>query len=196
MANLELPFGVRVLNPVPVDAKYLKEGAPYTNIADVNNSIVQTTRHIGLTVNIAGVEYWYRDGVSNSDLIVKQDSAEAKKEYVVIPISDLITNLTVGTTKAYFRIPFFATLNSVSASVLVAQTGGNILTFDINENGNSMLSTKITIDNNEKTSITATTQPVIANTALEADSEITFDIDQVGTAGAKGAVITLNLTRV
>lgn len=123
-------------------------------------------------------------------------SIEVKKEYIVIPLSDLITNLTTGTTKAYFRMPFAATIDSVSASVLEAQTAGSILTFDINEGGVSILSTKLTIDNNEKTSITATTPPVVSDTSLAYDSEITFDIDQIGTAGARGAVITLSLTRV
>lgn len=123
-------------------------------------------------------------------------SVEVKKEYIVIPLSDLITNLTTGSTKAYFRMPFAATIDLVSASVLEAQTAGSILTFDINENGSSILSTKLTIDNNEKTSITATTPPVISDITLAYNSEITFDIDQVGTAGAKGAVITLSLTRM
>lgn len=123
-------------------------------------------------------------------------TTEVKKEYIVIPLSDLITNLTIGTTKAYFRMPFAATIDLVSASVLEAQTAGSIITFDINEGGTSILSTKLTIDNNVKTSITATTPPVISDTSLAYDSEITFDIDQIGTAGAKGAVITLSLTRV
>ncbi len=123
-------------------------------------------------------------------------TVETKKEYIVIPLSDLTTNLTTGNTKAYFRMPFAATINSVRASVLVAQTAGSILTFDINEGGTSILSTKLTIDNNEKTSLTATTPVVISDTSLADDAEITFDIDQVGTVGAKGAVITLLVTRV
>jgi hypothetical protein len=121
---------------------------------------------------------------------------EAKKEYVAIPLSDLITNLTTGVNKAYFRVPYACTINSVKASVVEAQSAGSILTFDINENGVSILSTKLTIDNTEKTSTTAAIQPVISDVVLADDSEITFDIDQVGTAGAKGAIIYLNVTRV
>lgn len=122
--------------------------------------------------------------------------SEAKYEAIVIPISDLITNLTTGVTKGYFPMPFSAVVNSVKANVLVPQTAGSILTFDINENGVSILSTKLTIDNNEKTSLTASTPSVITDTTLSADSEITFDIDQIGTVGAKGAVITLIVTRI
>jgi hypothetical protein len=121
---------------------------------------------------------------------------EAKKEYIAIPLTDLITNITTGVKKAYFRIPFACTVDSVKASVIEAQTAGSLLTFDINENGVSILSTKLTIDNNEKTSLTAATQPVVSDTVLANDSEITFDVDQVGTAGAKGAIIYLNVTRL
>ncbi len=56
----------------------------------------------------------------------------------------------------------------------------------------TILSTKITIDASEKTSTTAATPPVISDTALADDAEITIDIDTVGsgTAGA-GLKVTL-----
>lgn len=70
--SLELPFGLKVLNPVPVDSKYLSNlDVPYTGITQVNTEIPIGIRHIGLTVNINGVEYWYRDGINNVDLIIK-----------------------------------------------------------------------------------------------------------------------------
>lgn len=179
-------------NDISIVAKSLKS-------SNSSVTITEGTNDIDLTVLV-------EDAVTNGSLIpvtsnavfdaLATASVEVKKEYIVIPLGDLITNLTIGTTKAYFRMPFSATVNSVSASVLEAQASGSILTFDINENGASILSTKITIDNTEKTSITAVTQPVISDTTLAFDAEITFDIDQIGTAGAKGAVITLNLTRV
>ena len=70
-----------------------------------------------------------------------------------------------------------------------------LLTVDINQNGVSILGTKLTFDNNETTTTTAATQPTIVTTALTDDSSITVDIDQVGTAGAKGLKITLLGTR-
>jgi hypothetical protein len=103
------------------------------------------------------------------------------KEYGVA-CSDLTTALTTGTTKAYFRVPKAFTVTAVRASVLTAQSSGSILTIDINENGSSILSTKLTIDNSEKTSTTAATAAVISDTSLADDAEITIDIDQVGTA--------------
>jgi len=82
-------------------------------------------------------------------------------------------------------------LSAVRASVTTAPTGSAI-TVDINEAGTSVLSTKITIDPTAKTSVTATSQPVISDTALADDAEITVDIDQVGsTVAGTGLKITL-----
>jgi len=71
-----------------------------------------------------------------------------------------------------------------------------IFTVDINEGGTSILSTKLTIDNTEKTSTTAATPAVISDTALADDAEITIDIDQIGNGTAKGLKVTIIGTRV
>lgn len=109
--------------------------------------------------------------------------AERTREYGVA-CSDLTTALTTGTSKAYFRIPRGFTITAVRASVLTAQSSGSILTIDINESGTTILSTKLTIDNSEKTSTTAATAPVVSDASLADDAEITIDIDQVGTSPA------------
>lgn len=110
--------------------------------------------------------------------------------------SDLTTALTTGTTKAYFRAPYAFTLTGVRASLGTAQTSGSIFTVDINEAGTSVLSTKLTIDNTEKTSTTAATAAVISDSSIADDSEISIDIDQVGDGTAKGLIITLIGTRI
>lgn len=101
-----------------------------------------------------------------------------------VALSDMTTQLTAGTLKAYFRMPVAMTVTAVRASVATAQSAGSIVTVDINENGTSILSTKLTIDNSEKTSTTAAAAAVISDTALADDAEITFDIDAAGTGGA------------
>ena len=62
---------------------------------------------------------------------------------------------------------------------------------DINEAGTSIISTKLTIDNTEKTSVTAATAAVISDASLADDAEITIDIDQIGDGTAKGLKVTL-----
>lgn len=115
---------------------------------------------------------------------------------LVIACSDETTALAAGTGKVTFRMPRAVTLTAVRASLTVAQATGSIFTVDINESGSTILSTKITIDNTEKTSTTAATPPVISDSALADDAEMTIDIDQIGDGTAKGLKVTLIGTRV
>src|SRR5690606_23981466 len=106
-------------------------------------------------------------------------------ESIIIACSDETAALTTGTAKVTFRMPYAFTLTEVRASVTTAPTGA-ALQVDINEGGTSILSTKLTIDDGEKTSTTAATPAVISDSALADDAEITIDIDVVGStiAGA------------
>jgi hypothetical protein len=110
---------------------------------------------------------------------------------LVVAASDETTALTAGTAKITFRMPRAVTLTAVRASLTTAQASGSIFTVDINEGGTSILSTKLTIDNTEKTSTTAATPPVISDTALADDAEMTIDIDQIGDGTAKGLKVAL-----
>lgn len=106
-----------------------------------------------------------------------------KTESIIIACSDETTDLTTGTAKATFRMPYAFTVTDVRASVTTAPTGATI-TVDINESWTSILSTKLTIDATEKTSTTAATAAVISDSALADDAEMTIDIDQVGSTVA------------
>ena len=114
---------------------------------------------------------------------------------LVVAASDETTALTTGTAKVTFRMPHAMTLTGVRSSLSTAQTSGSIFTVDINEAGTSVLSTKLTIDNTEKTSTTAATAAVISDSALADDAEITIDIDQIGDGTAKGLKVVLIGTR-
>lgn len=77
----------------PIDSKYLSSGnVPYTSISAVNSAISISLRYIGLTVNINNVDYWYKDDVSDGDLIEKIYNT-------IIPTSRYITG---GTNVGYF----------------------------------------------------------------------------------------------
>ena len=110
--------------------------------------------------------------------------------------SDETTPITTGNTKTTFRMPCGVTLTAVRASLTTAQSSGSTFTVDINQNGSSVLSTKLTIDNTEKTSTTAATPAVISTTSLTDDSEITIDVDLVGNGTATGLKVTLIGIRV
>jgi hypothetical protein len=121
----------------------------------------------------------------------KASAAQLRRQCIAIACSDETTALTAGTNKVTFRMPFAFTVEAVRASLTTAQASGSIFTVDINEGGTSILSTKITIDNAEKTSATAAAPPVVSDTALADDAEITVDIDQIGDGTAKGLKIYL-----
>ncbi len=109
-----------------------------------------------------------------------------------IAVSDETTDLTTGTAKVTFRMPFAITLTGVRASVTTAPTGGTLLTVDINQGGSSILSTVLTFDDSEKTTTTAATPAVISTSALTDDAEMTIDIDAVGsTIAGDGLKVTL-----
>lgn len=107
---------------------------------------------------------------------------------LVVAASDETTALTAGTAKITFRMPAAVTLTSVRASLTTANIGGSPtsgpITVDINESGVSILSTKLTIDNGEKTSTTAATPAVLSDTSIADDAEITIDIDTAGIEAA------------
>jgi len=111
------------------------------------------------------------------------------EETLMFAVSDEVTAITTGTAKITFRMPWPMTLRKVKASLKTASSSGTP-TFDINEGGTTILSTKLTIDANEKTSETAAAAAVISDPNLAADAEMTVDIDAAGT-GAVGAKIYL-----
>lgn len=109
-----------------------------------------------------------RLSISNTSLLLE--------ETWVVPCSDETTALTTGTAKASFVFPWEVTMTDVGASVNTAGTG---LTIDINVEGSTRLSTKLTLDSGEKTSLTAATDAVISNTTFSAGQEVTIDLDAV-----------------
>lgn len=78
----------------PIEAKYYAlNGLPYTSISAVNLEITLTYRFEGLTVNISNNEYWYKDGVDDSNLILKQADSSvsgATDTLITSPITNQI----------------------------------------------------------------------------------------------------------
>lgn len=112
---------------------------------------------------------------------------QKRVEAFVFAISNETAAITTGTAKITFRMPYAFTVAEVRASLNVTSSSG-IPTFDINEGGVSILSTKLTVDVGELTSTTAAIPAVISDTALADDSIITIDCTIAGT-GATGAKI-------
>ena len=145
---------------------------------------------------LTGAELVYVGQAGDDAVTTIQDIANLTNvQSIVVAASDETTALATGTAKVTFRMPYAFTLTSVRASLTTAQASGSIFTVDINESGTTILSTKLTIDNTEKTSTTAATPPVISDSSLADDAEITIDIAQVGDGTAKGLKVALIGTR-
>jgi len=113
---------------------------------------------------------------------------------VTLPLGDQTTAIATGTNKRRWRSPFAWTVTAIRGALASAQASGSIVTLDVNNAGNSMLSTKLTLDNNETTSTTAATACVIDTTYddIADDALIAIDIDQCdGSTTAAGADVTL-----
>ena len=119
-------------------------------------------------------------------------TADRTLEVLCISCSDETTNLTTGTAKVTFHMPFAMTLTSVKATCTTAPAGSTIIV-DINEAGSTILSTKLSIDASEKTSSTAASKAVISDASLANDALMTIDIDQIG-SGTAGTGLKVWLT--
>lgn len=131
------------------------------------------------------------DAVNGEIIVVIEEAGELYTEVLERAISDEVTNLTTGTAKLTFRMPFGFVLTGIRASVNTAPVGSAIQV-DVNEGGVSIFSTPLTIDDGEKTSVTAATPAVISDATLADDAEITVDIDTVGsTTAGKGLKLVM-----
>lgn len=119
-----------------------------------------------------------------------QGDAAPQLETFYVPLTDKTTALSVSTPDQDFYAPYDFTLTAVQGGSSTPQASGSVLTINVKANGVGILSTKITTDNGESTSITCATQPVISAPSLNKGDKLTFPIDQVGTGG-KGAYVVL-----
>lgn len=70
--SIKLNDNIKVYAGKPLDARYLNNNnQTYFSTTAANLSIPISERYIGLTLNIGNIEYWYKDGVSDSDLVKK-----------------------------------------------------------------------------------------------------------------------------
>ena len=205
-----LTFGISNTNAVQIDSSSVAddEYARFTANGLESRSTSEVLSDIGAQASLtfgksSGNALKSEEALTTNDVLLMGSShvkgrtyAEFKsdlqiQESFIIACSDESSNLTTGTAKVTFRMPYAFTLTKVMANVNTAPSGSTI-TVDINESGSTILSTKLTIDAGEKTSHTAATPVVISDTSLAFDAEITIDIDAVGSGTAgKGLKVTL-----
>lgn len=150
------------------------------SLADAGDSIANSK----ITSNVSNIS------IADSKAV----SAGGRTSIIEYRVLEATTDHTVTTgVGGEFRVPVAMTVIDVGAYNDTAGSGG-VTTIDINEDGTSILSTKLTIDADEKTSVTADADAVISDGEIAADAILTFDIDAIasGTAG-KGLTIWLKV---
>lgn len=150
----------------------------------------------GMAANQVGRVWFWGDSGSAGTIFGDHDiySYDEIFEYA---ISSETEDAATGTGVLAFRTPFACNVVDVRLSTSEAPTGSAFIV-DINDGGGAtILSTKLSIDAGEKTSVTAATPPILTNTAFADDEEATVDIDQVGsTIPGKGAKLKVFVKRV
>lgn len=72
--GIALGDNINITAGLPTDCRYLNSTEPWSSVSEVNANIGSGIRYTGLTVNIQGTEYWYKEGIGDGDLVEKQTS--------------------------------------------------------------------------------------------------------------------------
>lgn len=115
--------------------------------------------------------------------------AMTPRDTIMVIVIPWLVTVTTGAAKEQIRIQREFRIQGIAASLGIAASSGTT-TVDINVNGASILSTKLTIDAGEKTSRTAAIPFVLTTNDFSVDDEFVFDVD---TAGADAAGLKLYL---
>ena len=216
-ASLFLPNGIQTVNNVPEISRYYNlANQPYTNTAQVLSEV--TGRYIGQTFNVNGVEYWFKNGVTNSDLKIKIEelAGESISKFtsnptytidegvIFIPANETWLINSIGYTNPIINeIPFnyasvgasyFLTIVATKFNTFIARIGGQSLSnpdepiIDLDEE--LPLTTFLVYDNE----VTVIIPPVNSNIFVEKEiyqPQITIGSAPVGAIamGKKSALV-------
>jgi len=119
------------------------------------------------------------------------------KEYIGVMCVDPDTSITATSNVAQFHFPFDGYVTNTFAGVNVAGTGTTIPIINIEIEGSSIFTTKLTIDSGETKSSTAST-PAVINTGTSNFSKwdlCSIHVDCTGTTPPEGLVVTLTTVK-
>lgn len=89
--SIQLSDNITVGQQLPLESKYFNGTVPYIDVAQAESLLTIGIRYRGLTVNINGVEYWFKDGIANGDLVIKTPSLTG-----YVPYTGATTNVNLG----------------------------------------------------------------------------------------------------
>lgn len=145
-----------------------------------SSTLTLTNQYDGFHLRYNGIEW---------RIISQGNQWQTKIDFIVNPsgfsLGDITTEIAAGNNKNYWVPLYDGTIVGVIGSLFTASSSG-VVTYDIHLNGTSIMTTsKIVIDANETSTVTAATPPVLTTVNFSAGDRLTFDIDTDGT-GATG----------
>lgn len=156
----------------------------YGTVAANGTSLVASIAGDTLTV-VPGVDMAVIGNAANDTVQIHSNMEHS----LIVAVSSEKDAYSAGTANVSFRWPFAVTLSKLPRASL-AVAGSTTTTVDINNGaGTSILSTKLTIDSSELTSVTAATPAVLSTSTFTDDELCTIDIDGVGT-DSRGLKVT------
>lgn len=124
------------------------------------------------------------DGTTNVNVNTVVDGNS--KAPLHVALTDELTPLTVSNALLTMRLYRDLTPIKIKASLTTAQATGVPITIDVKANGVSILTTLLTFNNTETTTVSASVPAVLKGTKLLDDTELVFSITQVGDGTATG----------
>jgi hypothetical protein len=144
----------------------------------------------------------YKTTTSLASIFSQTQSSSTDIEDIDFACSDETTAIQSGDAKITLHAPYDFMLLDIFAGLTTPELGGdaaNPFVVDVNKNGTSVLSTKISIEPAEETSLTAATQPVISTPSFTKGDKITVDVDQISdgtTPAATGLKVYMKVQRL
>jgi hypothetical protein len=125
---VELPGGIKGLNPSPTDAW----SGPYSSVGEANLSINPLVRYKTMIVRIVSDLYWYRDGIEDANLVLFNGGKyNSTVPYLplALPTKDGFINTTIGSNLAYTAGSLISVVGTPSVYYLDV-TGTSTITFN------------------------------------------------------------------
>lgn len=117
---INLNDNIKVNAGKPLDSKYLNGTLAYVSTAAVNAAIPIGERYVGLTVLIGTDEYWYQNGITNVDLIIKAAATAIRQ--IGVSVDGLGSQVQVGSLGV--SVPSFS--GTIQSWTVVGDVSGDI----------------------------------------------------------------------
>lgn len=124
--SVTLNDSIQINAPKSLDNKYLNLGVNiYPDTTTTNSVLLPAYRSRGLTVNIGGAEYWYRDGTADVNLVPKNISVVTSPLSLDPTANVLSISVANNTTSGYLTNTDWSTFNSKLSTVATAMSVTN-----------------------------------------------------------------------